>query len=67
MLYEKYEVDSRGCGLGVGDMVVPETVVGVHHKTGQPVKAGFYGRVATMYFNPMNDSVLILAVSLGNN
>ncbi len=67
MNYEKYEVDSRRCGLDVGDLLIPETIVGHHHKSGLPVKAGLYGRVATMYFNPMNDSVLILAVSLGSN
>ena len=67
MQYEKYEVDSRRCGLDVGDLLVPETVVGLHHETGHPVKAGLYGRVATMYFNPMNNSVMILAVSVGRN
>ncbi len=67
MQYEKYEVDSQKCRLDIGDLLVPETVVGLDRNTGLPVKAGLYGRVATMYFNPMNDSVMVLAVCVGSN
>jgi hypothetical protein len=65
--YEKYEVDSRGFELGPGEMVAPETVIGLHHETGRPVKAGLHGRVATVYFNPMHGSLMVLAVSTGVN
>lgn len=65
--YEKYEVDSRRFRLDVGELVAPETVIGVHHETGRPVKAGLHGRVATVYFNPMHDSLMVMAVSGGVN
>lgn len=61
--YTKYEVDSRRCDLGVGDTVTPETVIGWHYRDGQPVKTGYHGRVATVFFNPMHDSLMILITS----
>ena len=65
--YQKYEVDSRGFELGIGAPVAPETLIGHHHETGRPVKAGLHGRVATVYFNPMHDSLMVLAVSSNVN
>ena len=65
--YKKYEVDSRRFWLDIGDMVTPETVIGIHHDTGLPVKAGLHGQVATVFFNPMHDSLMILAVSTNSN
>jgi hypothetical protein len=48
----------------VGEFVAPDTMIGWHHETGQRVTAGLCGEVATMYFNPMHDSLLIMVVSL---
>ncbi len=64
--YKKYEVDIRRCQLNVGESLTPETIIGRHHETGQPVAAGLYGRVATIYFNPMHDSFMIMVVSRNN-
>jgi hypothetical protein len=60
--YRKYEVDVARCYLATGDRVVPDTVIGFHHSTSQPVTAGLSGLVATMYFNPMHDSLMIMVV-----
>jgi hypothetical protein len=58
--YIKYEVDARRCHLKVTDAVTPETVVGWHYQSGEPVHAGFHGHVATIYFNPMHDSMMVM-------
>jgi hypothetical protein len=65
--YAKYEVDSGRFRLGIGQVVAPETVIGLHHETGRPVKAELHGRVATVYYNPMHNSLMILAVSNSAN
>jgi hypothetical protein len=61
--YKKYEVDSNRCSLYIGDLIDPESIVGLHHETGQPVRSDFNGQIATIFFNPMHDSLMILAVS----
>jgi hypothetical protein len=61
--YRKYEVDCRGCNLEIGDPVGQETIIGWHYRTGLPVEAGLNGQVATIHFNPMHDSLMILVVS----
>jgi hypothetical protein len=58
--YIKYEVDAKRCYLRVTDTVSPETVVGWHYQSGETVEAGFHGHVATMYFNPMHDSMMVM-------
>jgi hypothetical protein len=58
--YIKYEVDAKRCRLKVTDAVTPEMVVGWHYRSGEPVAVGFHGHVATMYFNPMHDSVMVM-------
>jgi len=64
--YKKYEVDMRRCRVDVGDLVTPETIVGWHHETGRPLKADLHGQIATLYFNPMHDSLMIMAISRNN-
>jgi hypothetical protein len=61
--YRRYEVDSRRFNLEITDPVTPETLIGWHHKTGQPVMAGIYGQIATIYFNPMHNSLMITATT----
>jgi hypothetical protein len=65
--YRKYEIDSKRCNLEICDPVTPETIIGWHYANGQPVRAGLFGYIATIYFNPMHDSFMILAVSGNNN
>jgi hypothetical protein len=61
--YRKYEVDSDTFNLDLYDVVVPDSIIGYHHKNGKLVKAGLQGKIATIYFNPMNDSLIITVVS----
>jgi hypothetical protein len=65
--YRKYEIDIIRCPLTVGESVTPETIVGAHHESGHPVRAGLHGRVATMYFNPMHDSFMIMIIDHENS
>jgi hypothetical protein len=65
--YRKCEVDIRRCQVDVGSSVTPETIVGWHYETGQPIKAGLRGQVATIYFNPMHDSFMIMIVGDRNS
>jgi hypothetical protein len=65
--FKKYEVNIRQCYLKLGESVTPETVIGAHHKNGQLVRAGLHGRVATMYFNPMHNSYLVMIINHQNN
>lgn len=64
--YKKYEITSRKCKLEIGDLVTQETVIGSHHATDLPIRAEFNGQVATIYFNPMHDSLMVLIVSNNN-
>jgi hypothetical protein len=65
--YRKYEIDSKRCNLEICAPVTPETIIGWHYASGQPVRAGLFGHIATIYFNPMHDSFMILAVSGNSN
>jgi hypothetical protein len=57
--YRKYEVDSRRFNLQITDPVTPGTIIGWHHKSGQPVVSDVSGQIATIYYNPMHDSLMI--------
>lgn len=60
--YRKYEVDRESCILKIGDLVYPHSLVGFHPITRQPIKAQITGKIATMHFNPMNLSLMIMAI-----
>jgi hypothetical protein len=62
-VYRKYEVRSQQFRVGIGDAVYADTVIGTHHATGEPVRANFVGQVGAIYFNPMHDSFMVLAVA----
>ena len=58
----KFEVKRRSCRLQVNEKVTPNTVVGRHYRTGQETRACCYGQVATIYFNPMHDSLMVMII-----
>ena len=62
--YKKYEVDRESCILKLGDTVYPESLLGLHPISRQPVKAQMTGKIATMHFNPMNASLMIMIICL---
>jgi hypothetical protein len=57
--YRKYEVDSSRCALEICDLVTPETTIGWHYSSDQLIRAGLHGHVATIYYNPMHNSLII--------
>jgi hypothetical protein len=60
--YRKYKVDPARSVLETGDTVRPETVIGFHHETGRPVAAEVEGQVVRIMINPLDESVMMLAV-----
>jgi len=60
--YKKYEIDSRNCNIDIFDKVTPDNVIGSHYANGRQVTSDFAGQVASMFYNPMHDSMLILIV-----
>lgn len=62
--YRKYEVDFETCTIEENDMVTPETLVGYRHQDGKPVRAGLYGYIASIFFNPMHNSLMVLALAI---
>jgi hypothetical protein len=61
--YHKCEVISSSCRLKVYDQVTPETIIGKHPVTGQEIRAALPGHVATAYFNPMHNSLMIMLIA----
>jgi hypothetical protein len=61
--YRKYQVDPARSVLEMGGTVRQDTVIGFHHETGQPVAAELEGRVVRILINPLDESVMMLAVS----
>lgn len=61
--FRKYEVDSRICNVTELETVSPDTVIGYHYASGQPVRSGLLGQVATIYFNPMHDSLMVMVLA----
>jgi hypothetical protein len=64
--YKKYELAPGKCKLKIGKSVTPGTVIGRHHVTNLPVRSELHGQVATIFFNPMHDSYIVLIVSNNN-
>lgn len=61
--YRKFWVESLSCRFKINDRVTPETIVGRHPLSGEEMKASLHGRVATIFFNPMHDSLMIMVVA----
>ena len=61
--YCKFWVESLSCRFKINDQVTPETIVGRHPITGKEMKASIHGHVATIFFNPMHDSLMIMIVA----
>ena len=57
--YKNFDVQASAFRLGEGDKVGPETEIGFHFETGQPVMAGCSGTVKTVGFNSANHSLVV--------
>ena len=60
--HRKFEVQRRNYRLVIGEKVTPETIIGKDYHTQENLTAGCYGKVATAYFNPMHDSLMIMVI-----
>ncbi len=58
--FRTYEVEADGFDLHEGDGVAPGLIIGKEVKSGETIKAFYCGHIATVYFNPMNESYLVM-------
>lgn len=65
--YRKYVIHPRHCILEIGDLVTPDTIMGLDWETCLPIKAGINGQIITIYQNQHNGSLMMLAVVKTDN
>jgi hypothetical protein len=58
--FKRFEIEACYCDLRLNDRVMPETVIGNNYRTGKSVRAGIYGYVYRMYFNPSHHSLMVM-------
>ena len=58
--YRTYQVDADGFDLHEGDIVEPGLEIGTDVHSKAPVLTDYWGYVATVYYNTMNDSFLVM-------
>ncbi|MBN1188507.1 MAG: hypothetical protein JXA46_02030 [Dehalococcoidales bacterium] len=58
--FRTYEVDAEDFSLFEGDMVPEGCEIGIDVRTGMAIYLGQEGIVATVYYNPMNHSFLVM-------
>jgi hypothetical protein len=58
--FRTYELEADTFELYEGAKLLPEQIIGVEVKSRKTVKAPEFGRIATAYFNPMNNSYLVM-------
>ncbi len=55
-----FKVDASQCNLRVGDIVEPETVIGMDFETGEMVMAGRHGQVEAVGFSGGEHALVIV-------
>jgi hypothetical protein len=63
MQFKKHVVKPGQNSFEIGEFVKPDTIIGLHMETGQPVKAEIDGRIVTIHNNPANGSVMMIIIS----
>ena len=58
--FKTYEVDAEDFDIFEGDIVAPGSEIGIDIRSGTAIFMEQWGRVATVYYNPMNQSFLIM-------
>jgi hypothetical protein len=58
--YRTYEVDADDFNLYDGDWISPGYEIGVDVRSGANICMEMWGQVATVYYNPMNHSYLVM-------
>jgi hypothetical protein len=62
--FRTYEIDANDCELFEGDRLAPGQDIGTDIRSGMAICVDFWGQVATLYYNPMNDSFLVMIYRL---
>ena len=65
--FRTYEIDAFDCELFESDRISPGHEIGIDIRSGLPVVIDFWGQVATIYYNPMNHSYLVMIYKLSDN
>jgi hypothetical protein len=58
--FKSYELDANDFELYQGENIAPGGEIGIDIRSGSPVILESWGRVATVYYNPMNHSYLVM-------
>lgn len=58
--FRTYEVEAASFELHEGTRISPGRIIGKEISSGETVRADCWSQVATAYFNPMNDSYLVM-------
>ena len=58
--FRTYEVAAASFKLHEGSGISPGQIIGKEIKSGETVTVDCWSQVATAYFNPMNDSYLVM-------
>lgn len=58
--YVKFELDANDFELNPGDTVAPGGEIGIDIRSGSPAYLDNWGKVATVYYNPMNHSYIVM-------
>jgi len=62
--FRTYELDANDFEFYQGDTVAPGGEIGVDIRSGSPVYLDCWGKIATVYYNPMNHSYLVMVYRL---
>jgi hypothetical protein len=65
--FRTYEIDANDCELFEGDRLPLGHEIGTDIRSGMPTYLDFWGQVATVYYNPMNDSFLVMICRLSDD
>ena len=65
--FRTYEIDANDCELYEGDRLAPGQEIGTDIRSGTAIYMDFWGQVATVYYNPMNDSFLVMIYCFKDN
>ena len=64
--YKTYHVAADEFELDEGDRIRPGSEIGVDANSGAPIYADYWGSVATVYYNPMSHSLLVMIYKENN-
>jgi hypothetical protein len=66
-VFKTFEIDANDCELYPGDRISPGFEIGIDIHSGSMIYPDFEGTVATVYYNPMNHSYLVMIACRNEN